>query len=135
MKIGSFFILKHSSSINIGEHYHKKLKKIYSHGQSHVCLTLKSQAMYYLFVLIVIIVLSCVLDCDHHLLHLDHGYCFFGALDYGCHLLLSLEIVNLLIIIIVFSCALYCGCRLLCFDHGCCLLFCSWLWLSHFFML
>jgi hypothetical protein len=88
MKIGSFLILKHSSSINVGEQYHKKLEKIYSHGQSHVCLTLKSQVMYCLFVLTVIIVLSCILDCDCHLFHLDHGHCFFGAFDHGRHLLL-----------------------------------------------
>jgi hypothetical protein len=35
---------KCSSSINGGDHYHKKGKKIYNHEQIVVCLTLKFQA-------------------------------------------------------------------------------------------
>jgi hypothetical protein len=38
-----YLFKNHSSSINGGYHYHKKLKKIYDHGQSLVYLTIKSQ--------------------------------------------------------------------------------------------
>lgn len=113
-------------------HQHKrtlpqKVEEIYSHGESHVSLTLKSQAMYFFGP-----------NCNHcpllcSWLWSSPSPSWSWPLPFLVQMFLimvitfyyALQTINLLIIIVVFSCAFNCGCCLLRLDHIRCLLLCS----------